>query len=60
MTKQTNSDERNPTGIRAEENHWYKKSPAKDDECEFCFLKYHTAKSMKKGEWMCYQKCDVR
>jgi hypothetical protein len=35
VTKQTASDERNPTAIRAEENHWYKNSPAKDVEYEF-------------------------
>jgi hypothetical protein len=28
MTKQTNSDENNLIGTRAEETHWYKNSPA--------------------------------
>jgi len=46
MTKQTISDESNLIGTRAEETHWYKNSPAKDDECEFCFLNYYTVKSI--------------
>jgi len=47
IIKQTTSDESNLIGTRAEETHWYKNSPAKYDECEFCCLNYYTAKSIK-------------
>ena len=59
MTKPATIDESNLIGTGAEETHWYKNSPAKDDECEFWFLNYCTVKSIKKGEWMCYQKRNV-
>jgi len=35
MTKPATIDESNLIGTGAEETHWYKNSPAKDDECEF-------------------------
>jgi len=49
-TKRTASGESNLIGTRTEETLTVtKKSPAVDEECDFCFVNYYTAKYMKKG-----------
>jgi hypothetical protein len=53
--------ESNLTGTRAEERGSLvqKQWPAKDEECDFCFFYYYTAKRTKSGDWVCCQQCNV-
>ena len=60
MTKRTTSGQSNLTGTRTEGRLIVaKKSPAKDEECDRCFLNHYTLNLWEKGDRMRCQKCNV-
>jgi hypothetical protein len=45
--------------IGTEQKRGYMKKPEYEDERDFCFINCHTAKSMKKGDWVDCQNCNI-